>query len=256
MKILRPLLIALLPLIHIAVFLTLGLTEHYILWVLPVVFLITDLLLLPLTPPRASWSVRLSTTLPSILLILSSLGLYLFLEDTALFARVAVIVANALLQGIYLFNLYSYSYRSEHYQERSLSHVSSYMNMLIVFYSSCLLFASIFFIDIPIWYLIAPFVVIIMGVTTQSLWIDGIKIRAQGYLWIAMPIIMVELLYVLLWLPSFYYVNGLVIAIWYTCLMHVGISSARKELEKREIAITTIIAIFVIVLLMLTARWR
>lgn len=256
MKFLRPLVIGLLPVLHTAVFLLLPWAENYILWVIPAVFLLTDVLLLAVTPPRASWSVRLSTTIPSIFLVLSSLGIYVFLEDSQLVTRIAVIAGNALMQAVYLFNLYNYSYRPKHYQERSLSNTSDYMNMLTVFYTSCVLFASVFFIDVPIWYLIPPFLLVIMGVTTQSFWIDGISIKSQGYMWAAMPIIMTELLYVLLWLPSIYYVNALVVVVWYTALIHLSVSSARRELEQREITTTIIIALVVVLLPMLTALWR
>ncbi len=256
MNLLRPLLILLIPLVHGIILWQLFLMPASVVYLILTLFILTDVMLFSFTPRDMVPTWRFGITWPPLALVVFIAGTFLFLDTSFLLTREIVIGVNALVQGIFLLHLYYYYYRPDRYQERSLQRVTESMNTLIVFCASAVLFALVFFLDVPIWYMVIPYVWVIGCCSLQTVWIHGLSAKAHYPIVIAPAILMLELVYALLWLPSIYFVNACIIAIFYSGVMSLSIASIKKELKRRDVVVTGLISLLMLVLVVVTTKWR
>lgn len=217
-------------------------------------FLVTDMLLAPyFSENRKPADIFTYSFLPLALVPLTFLGSF-FIEDPRLIN--AVIAINAFTQFFYFLNLYFFFYKPERYQERSLYHASSVMQILIFFYSSETLFGFSYYLDISQLYTFPPFILLLGGLFTQILWVRQISLREHAMVLLAGIIIFAELVIALSLLPSIYFVNALIATVCFSAFIHLSVAAIRKELTRLEVASTVILGLIVLLLVVGTASWR
>lgn len=254
MKTLRKICIGALPIMQSLALLFALEHEGYFFHLLIAVVLLTDFcltLFIPRTIPKRQLFL---TSLPALALPLFSFGILFLLEYDIL--RNAVLILNVILGPIYLLNLYYNFYRPEKYQERSLFNINGTIQTLVFFYAAALYFGFIFYLDIQSWYLIIPFLLIVVTLFLQNLFVHKIQVRPNILFIIALVIIILELIFALSWLPTLYYINACVLTVFFYALSNLGIASMNREISRSQISTYFVLCGGMLLLVLSTAFWR
>lgn len=217
-------------------------------------FVLQDIMLFFLFPRQErKWDV-VSITFPIVFHVLLAWAVLLYIEDVHLLYAVAI--AQCVLQYIFLGNVYYFLYKFDRYQKRALPHITSYIGIVNVFYAALLVYALSFYQDIPIWYSVGPLLLFLLLTIIQNLWIHDLSLRERWYYVAVVLIVMAQIVFVTQMLPSVYFVNAITLVITYYAAVHLGISVLQKELTRKEIIRNGVVIAIVVVLVLLTTRWR
>ncbi len=207
--------------------------ESWFGWLLLAAFVLTDACLTLMTPKGTGRAQIFFVSLPPVGLIAGSFGM-LFIVENALLKN-TVIGFNAILQMIYLLNMYYHFYRSHYYQERSLLHINGVFQTVVFFYLAGILFGLHYFLDIPLWYLLPPFLAASLIFFAQYALLHAMGKRQLFLLLTAWALILVESVFVLQYLPTIYYVNAFVLTAAYYAFSNLSISAVVNEISRRQI---------------------
>ncbi|MEK7102846.1 MAG: hypothetical protein AAB870_00695 [Patescibacteria group bacterium] len=254
MKFLRLALITLVPMaITAAMFFVLQYPSWYFQAVIAS-FIMQDVMLFFIFPRQErKWDV-ISITFPIVFHMLLAWAVLFYVEDVHFLYAVAI--AHCLLQYIFLGNVYYFLYKFDRYQKRALPHITSYIGIVNVFYATLLVYALSFYQDIPIWYSVGPLLVFLGLTIMQNMWIHDISLRQRWYYIAVVLIVMTQLVFVTQILPSVYFVNALWLVLCYYTAVHMGIAALQKELTRKELTRNGVIIAIVVVLVLITTRWR
>ncbi|MDD4901865.1 MAG: hypothetical protein PHE24_01890 [Patescibacteria group bacterium] len=182
------------------------------------------------------------------LLLSSSLAFY------SLFA-----VNQYVIHFLYLLNFgLSYYYLKNIYQggQRDfLENISSYGNLLTVFFSFAVIYAQESFLGWPIWLLILCSAALVILVIYQILWANGITARnALAYVFLA-GLLLVQLAWAIYFLPFNYNTLGLIATVAFYLLSGFIKLSLADKLTSRSIKLYLSSGSISLVLIFLTTKW-
>lgn len=244
----RNLLIILIPIAQ-TILLSCGVVfENAYLYFAITAFIVSDVFLYFLFPSSISRIAAAMLSAPPILLFISTAAALIFVDN--LFATVAVIVSNAIVSGIYLYALPSRLAVAHDDDKSPIPLFIGAFGILIVtlaFMLTLLLFASLYFLDIPLWSSIIPYLVILLSVVSIYLRERAISNVTIIMLVAVTAICLAELIYSLTWLPLSYMPLTALATIAFIILLDALLDSRMKY--------TLLVSGIVLVLILITSIW-
>ncbi len=192
--------------------------------------------------------------LPSLLLYCSSAASLFIVEESYL--RNAIVITNAAFQCLYLLNLYFLLYRREQYQERSFWHITATLNVLSFLNSSIVVYGLIHFVEYKLTLLVIPLALLTTLFHMQQLVSQGFDIRQYWRFIGIQMLIIIECAFAIHWFPSHFITKGFFLTIPFFMANQIGYSMLRKEQSSRSILSIIAIAASMLLLVLLTSRWR
>lgn len=157
---------------------------------------------------------------------------------------------------IFLYRLITYSYHKYKYKDHSLSTISRIMNMSSIFFWYVSIFNFQAFLKIPIWLLALLSILVSYLVIYQFFSISKIKFSTSRLFIFVATGLLLELFYILTWLPLLSLVKGILITSAYYFITslsrHYIQSTLARTVWLRYSLVTGIIWIFTLA----TARWE
>lgn len=185
--------------------------------------------------------------------LLSGMLFMLFLEQNWL--KHALNLAIAILIAVFLENIFVYIYQHEKYQVHSLENISNYLNLASMFLFNSSLFGFFIFLNTPFWLISFISFIIFLLLSVQTIWVNKIKIKLAWLHILIICLILFEVFWAVSFLPTAFYVNGLIVAtIFYLTnnLMRLRLLNA---LNKTVIQRYFILCGSIIILILATAQW-
>ncbi len=183
----------------------------------------------------------------------SSVLFLMFLERP--WARHLLALSLAIFCGVFLENIFIYIYQHAKYQAHSLENISNYLNLAAMFLFNASLFGFSVFLNVALWKLSLISLVFTFALTFQTIWINKINLRAAPLQISAICLILFEIFWAVSFLPTAFYVNGLVIAISFYLMNNLMRLHLLGNLNKKIIRRYLIICGFIIFIILLTAQW-
>ena len=177
----------------------------------------------------------------------------LFLENA--WAKHLLALALAVFCGVFLENIFVYIYQHEKYQINSLENVSNYLNLASMFLFNSSLFGFSLFLNTALWELSLISFGVTFILTFQTIWINKINVKAAWLHIFVICLILFELFWAVSFLPTAFYVNGLIIAISFYLMnnlmrLHL-LDNLNRKILRRYFILCGLIVFFVL----LTAQW-
>jgi hypothetical protein len=216
-------------------------------------FLMSDVLLYLFIPKKMEKIKVFVISFPPLALLLAVGATLFFLEGNT--SRLSVIVIHTVLQLLYGARMVRYIYK-EGYPEVFFTETVSTILLASYFFFSFSFYAIIYFLEIPIWYLLGPFLLLTFLFFVLHIWMRGYAIRDHILALAAYSVLIMEALLVIRWLPSFYHVNAMLITALYFTIVSIGCGSLKKEVSRVQKILTVILVSVVVVLVMVTTQWR
>lgn len=156
------------------------------------------------------------------------------------------------LYFLFLESIYSYFYKKEEYFLENIFTVINFFSLFLV-YSGLFSFLVIF--GFSLWKIISIFILFTFLSNHQLMHIYGVADKFNYFYNIAITIAMVEMFWVLMFLPTNFNVNGIVLISLYYSIMGISYFYLKKDLSAVKIARHLVISIIIIAISLATARW-
>lgn len=169
--------------------------------------------------------------------------------------RTGFIVINALLQLSYCATIYYAMHRPDAFQVQSLWHATFAVHIVSFFACAITFFGIVHYAVAPFRFILIPFMVIafLYSYHFQSLLLT--TSREQRIIAIIQTLILLECTLVLYWLPIIYYSKAFLLLVPYY-LMGAAAINAKISTRGRYSPISVIILAVVLLLVLITLRWR
>jgi len=155
----------------------------------------------------------------------------------------------------FLRNVVQFAYEDQRYQPYAIENISTYANIVTVFFAASTLASLVFYLRISHFILLAASLVLFTLLILQMLWVHKIKIREHiGYL-IILPIIFSQVLWATFWLPTNFFIAGMLLALSYYAATNLARHHLLGHLESFVVRRYLIIAIVGVLLTLTTAQW-
>jgi Protein of unknown function (DUF5656) len=188
-----------------------------------------------------------------------NLTIFPLLFSSSLAAYSLLIVSHAVIQLLFLVNLlFNFLYLkniSRDAQGDFLENISSYGNLLTVFFCFSLIFGLESFLGISIWILILCSAAAVILVFYQIFWANKIRSENNPAYIILAGLLLTELAWAIYFLPFNYNVLGLLAAICYYLLIGFIKLSMADKLTGRNIKLYLVSGFAFLILILLTAKW-
>jgi hypothetical protein len=156
---------------------------------------------------------------------------------------------NAFFIYYYLKNIY----RGE--QKDFLENISSFGNLLTVFFSFSVIYGLESFLGSPIWLLIVCSAALIMIIIYQILWANAVKAEnVLAYVFLS-GLLLTEIAWAVYFLPFNYNTLGLLVTICYYLLVGFIKLSSGEKLTNRNIKLYLVSGCASLLLILLSAKW-
>jgi len=156
----------------------------------------------------------------------------------------------------YYFNIiYYYLVKVEDYKNYAWENISSYGNFLGIYFTASAIYGLQSFLDTPVWLVILVIMFVISLAVYQVFLSNNIK-KELGFFYILLScFVLVELAWTITFLPSSFYILGLLFSVCYYMLVGLIRFYLLKKLDSRVIKLYLIYGFSSILLVLLTARW-
>lgn len=186
-------------------------------------------------------------------------SIFPILFSSSLAAYSLLVVDHPLIHFLFILNLvFNYFYLKNIYRGEKnffLENVSSYGNLLTIFFSFAVIYGLESFLGLPIWILILCSAAVVILVIYQIFWAN--KNQAENslaYVFLA-GLLITEIAWAVYFLPFNYNTLGLIIAICYYLIIGFIKLSLAEKMIARNIKLYLIAGIVFLILILLTAKW-
>lgn len=193
-------------------------------------------------------------SLPSLLLYTSAAASLVVAEERYLI--IAIIAAHIVFQWLYLINLYYFLHKSERYQEHSFWHISTSLHVISFFLTAIAAYGLVSYADYSIFVVVVPVCMISAATFAQQLVIANMDAIKQWRFWSLQTLIIAECMLVIHWLPSMYLPKAFLLTIPFFLSCQLGLPIIRKDQTDKSHMITILVAASMLLLVVLTTRWR
>jgi len=190
--------------------------------------------------------------LPFLLIFLAIGWLFILNED---WLRHLIIFILVFILGLYLENIYLFFYYPAFYQIESLENFSAFLNLLIFFLLAINLNTLNVFLNFQIWLLSLILVAFLSLLILQSFWANKLKTKIRFIYLLILNIIILEIFWGLFFLPTNFYVNSLILTIFFYFSWGIFKSKLKEKLDKRSLQRYLIISIILLLLAIMTSSW-
>lgn len=188
---------------------------------------------------------------------------FLFLNSSILYS--SILTNTLLIQLLYLFflgalfiylrNLYIYFFKPLKYKAQSLENINFLISFVVIFYSVAGILGLKNFVDLEIWQIIVPIVIILFFILFQLFWLYQIKFKNNIIFSIILTLTISEIVLISTFLPHTYSIIGLVIAIFFYLGAGLSLSHLNYKLSKTQVKIHLGISATSLLLIFLSSRW-
>ncbi|MBI5621948.1 hypothetical protein HY933_03745 [Candidatus Falkowbacteria bacterium] len=178
----------------------------------------------------------------------------LLLERPA--SRQFIIIGSVILLTIILQNLFDRFYRGARYPANSFESISGNVNSLSLFLLVAVAYGLLTFLDLPVWLLVGPLLVVATLLSYQTMWISGLELKQSWLYVLILDVIVVEMFWALLFLPNTFYVKALSLTAVYYVVINLSRNSLIDILNRTMIVRYVLTGGVVLGLILLTAQWR
>lgn len=192
--------------------------------------------------------------LPSLLLYVAVSGSLLVLEEH--YMIVALVAANSALQLLYLIHLHGMQRGVEQEQNRAFWYSTMSLHVLSFFCFAVTFYGLIYYADYNIFVLLIPIGIISACSFAQQLVSMGVHPWMQWKYWTIQTLIIMESALIIHWLPSPYLTKAFFLSMPFYVFNQIGYASYRKEHYTKLSAGAIGVSLIVLVLVLLTAKWR
>lgn len=191
--------------------------------------------------------------LSPLLFIISCSTTLLFLENNNI--KQIFIVGSSLIYLLILLNIYAFLHQTEKYQPYTLENLSSYVNLISVFLFYASFFSFGLFISAPVWLLAILAFIITILISYQTLWANKIDFKRARLFILIIGIILTELYWCVDFLPTSYFVNAVILIIFYYIVINISRDYLLNVLNKKSVRRYLIVSFLVLILTLATAPW-
>lgn len=242
----------LIPLTHVAFLSAALFFDAYFFHFTILALIISDVLLYLYLPHGTHIKTLLRIAgLPFIYFLTTAAALF-FSNSTAL--SVFLLIALFVLQIIYF--IIQKNTDVEQVKNKVVSQISVFICFASFFSLSIFFYSLIYFLDLQVWYLILPFLCIVYVLQESlfaSLEMDQyLRILAQ----LVSAVVIMEVLYAISWLPLEYLSLAGIVSLLYMLYVDIFLCSLHNEISRKRIFFSSVVAIFMLVLLFTLVRWR
>lgn len=189
--------------------------------------------------------------------ILSAILANMFFDDP--FHKTAFAIAISAIIFLYLENLFAYFYTPAKYHIYSLENISGYINLISVFFIAFFAYGIKVLFGMNIYWIVAIGIASFAAIALfnyQALWLNRIlHMEAKKHIFLA-GFILAEIYFVIFFLPGSYYVAGLIFALAYYVLIGIIRYKLMDKLEKKIALKYLSIGSLMLLLILLTTKWR
>lgn len=187
------------------------------------------------------------------LLIAGAFLFLLFLENET--AKQAVVIITTLFILLFLNNVFLYRFQPFRYRAYALENISSYLNLIAFWFWFSSFFGFIILIDVPVWFLTLAAFVVTGALYYSACWINKLDIKKIYPHILILGLIIAEIFVAVSFLPTSFYVNGLLLAGFYYGLAGLSRAYILKTLDKKVFLRYTVFSLLIIIAVLATARW-
>lgn len=187
-------------------------------------------------------------------LLLDSLVIFSFLSNEKLLVH-GLYFLSVILIYLYLRFVYFYLVKPHLYTPSSIENISSYGNLLTVFWASSALYGLQSFLNIPVWQLAIVYLPALGLVVYQVFWASNVRGEKAIAFTFVDSLLLLEIVWVVSLLPFNYNISGFIIAVCYYMLVGLTRLQLSGKMEKKYIKMYLGYGLFCILLVLLTAQW-
>ena len=186
-------------------------------------------------------------------LLIGSTILLVFLDSVLL--RSAFIIAVGILSGYYLNNIFQFLYNKNSYQVYSLENVSNYLNIISFFIFISAFFSLYIFFNYPVYFLMILTFILSWLIITQTLWVNKVDLKKGRLFVLIVAFLTTELFWTVHYLPTSFFVNGLILTIIYYLAINIGLTCLLEKTVEKRIFRTLVVGLSMLILLLVFAQW-
>src|SRR3989338_3319017 len=238
----------------VAGFLIASSNPEWTLWIMPLLFVIEGMLLARLTQANArrfeSW-VLIGTPL---LLLMSAISVFLFLESSTL--RMGLGAITGFFLYFYSENLFGFVHLPVLYQPHALQNLTMVLQVLGTFFFSAAAYAMLLFVPvIPLLALVVLFTPYIFLAICMSLWMGKAPHEIIRRYAIGGTVLFVELFVALSYFPTTFLLNAALLAIF--LYLFLGMSRAQVQARLTRLLLRRYLGLGfgMLLLIVLSAEW-
>jgi len=187
-----------------------------------------------------------------IIFLIGALSFIYFLEKT-LWQQI-IIGISVVIYWLFVNNICTYLYRTKSYLSYSLENISNYLNLLAIFFIYVSGFSFHILSISRLRWLIAIIFLTTLLLSWQTIWINKMKKSWQYYSFILAFVVM-EFYWCLLYWPTSFFVNGVMLTIVYYFAMTILKLQHLQSLNKKSILIYVAFCAVIITAVLATAQW-
>lgn len=166
------------------------------------------------------------------------------------------VVVMSLLTVFYYKNVYEIAVGPQIYRPYALENWASHFNLISIFLFSSSFYNFVFFSGPIFWVVEALLALIVVGLLHQTFWASRILTRRNSMFIFIIALIMAETFLIVSYLPTGFYVSGLLLTLIYYFLTETARNYLLDKNNRRNYRRELIIAGFILIVTLLTARWH
>ena len=251
MLIFKRFLIWLVPIFTLIAFKLIFFNPRWIYWILPALALFLVFIIWHLNNYQLK-KFKIFLITPLILLFSSTLFVA-FLKTKTL--KYFIVLVLAVFLAVFLETLFLSLYKPDRYQIGSLENISGYLNLISLFFLVSGLYGLLIFLVIPLWILALVLLVVSALLTYEIMAVSEILFSKSWSYIIIFSLILLELFWVISFLPTSVYVNGLIIALAYYVMAGLSRNWLLGNLEKSVIKRYLLVSLVCFIVILITAKW-
>lgn len=190
---------------------------------------------------------------PILTLLVGGTGMLFFIEGLVL--RCVAAAALSIIYGVYMENLFTLHFQPSKYASLSLPKLSLVLNVITAFFLFSTAFALQLIGLIQFW--LISVLALFYGSLHMAYMLRGFNVapeKRRGFI-LFVGIIFAELITVIGFLPTGFYVDGLFAAIMVYFLTTFALMIARDAFSKRQFIEQVVLAVCMLIILFATAQW-
>lgn len=191
--------------------------------------------------------------LSPLLFVAAAFVLLLFLENTT----EKTLLATVTSLGVFLYteHIFNFLYTPTRYKTNSIEHLSLVMYVLTAFYLSAACFGLILFVNVNLFLLAPVFFLLILFVVYSMLWISKIEHRRAFSYAIAGAIIATELFLAASFLPSGFYTNAALLAVFVYLFLGINRAHVLDKLNQKIFLRYAVLSSLMLLAVVGSAKW-
>lgn len=155
----------------------------------------------------------------------------------------------------FLQNVFQFLHHERSYQPYAIENISTYANLLSVFFFTAALTSLELYLNVPQALLLLVSLTVFTLLVMQMLWVNKIELRPKiGYL-VILPFVFTQVLWASLFLPTNFFIAGLLVTLSYYAVTNISRHHLLDRLEAAIVRRYLIIALLGFLITLSTAQW-